>query len=58
MMMVTYEFICDICGIPTSVDRVMGDTEAPECLCGDKMRRVYHSIPIKFNADGFYSTGG
>ena len=58
MIMIRYEFACDGCGITTEVEREMGDTEPPNCLCGDRMRRVFHSTPVKFNAGGFYSTGG
>ena len=56
--MAKYEFRCDGCGISVELDRTMGDSEPPDCMCGDRMRRVYHSVPIKFNSSGFYSTGG
>jgi predicted nucleic acid-binding Zn ribbon protein len=26
--------------------------------CGDKLKRVFTAPPVKFNAGGFYSTGG
>jgi len=57
-MMVKYEFVCDGCGITIELLREMGDTNPPDCLCGDRMRKVFHSTPVKFNTDGFYSTGG
>jgi putative FmdB family regulatory protein len=53
-----YEFTCEGCGLGVELDRTMGDSEPPDCMCGDRMRRVYHSVPIKFNSSGFYSTGG
>jgi len=51
------EFKCLICNIQYETKREMGDTLAPVC-CGINMERVWSAPAVKFNAPGFYSTGG
>lgn len=55
--MAVYEFKCLMCNVQYEVTREMGDTYAPIC-CGVSMERVWSTPGIKFNAPGFYSTGG
>lgn len=57
--MPTYEYKCDACG--TTMDKQVPVEERDqvwECSCGQPMKRVYTAVPVKFNATGFYSTGG
>lgn len=58
--MPTYQFECP--GEGNWVDVVASihdEVPQPNCQwCGAKMIRVYSVPGVKFNADGFYSTGG
>lgn len=56
----TYDYKCDKCGATQSVERSMAAPEVlPICTaCQSHMIRVWSAPPVKFNADGFYSTGG
>lgn len=58
--MATYEYECPDDGELVLVTRGMTEPEGEySCeTCGSKMRRVFSSPPVKFNATGFYSTGG
>jgi putative FmdB family regulatory protein len=57
---VTYDYKCDKCNTTHSVERSMAEQEVlPICTsCQNNMTRVWSAVPVKFNADGFYSTGG
>lgn len=59
-MMATYEYKCPQDGQVLTVRRPMAE-DPPEyyCeLCNSVMQQVYYATPVKFNAPGFYSTGG
>ena len=58
--MATYEYECPGDGELVLVTRPMAEPEGEYFCetCGDKMRRVFNAPPVKFNATGFYSTGG
>lgn len=57
--MPTYEYKCVKCEKTQEHNRGVDnrDDEAI-CECGEAMKRSYNAVPIKFNAPGFYSTGG
>jgi putative FmdB family regulatory protein len=53
--MPNYDFKCNTCNTVTELQ----DIALPPCpTCGETMVRVWSSIAVKFNAPGFYSTGG
>lgn len=53
--MPNYDFKCDTC---TTIVEIQ-DTAPPACpSCGINMTRIWSIPGIKFNAPGFYSTGG
>lgn len=56
----TYDYKCDKCSTTQSVERSMSEQEVlPICTaCQNHMTRVWSAVPVKFNATGFYSTGG
>ncbi len=56
--MPVYEFKCLICNIQYEEKREMGDTTLAPMCCGMRMERVWSAPAVKFNAPGFYSTGG
>lgn len=58
--MASYEYKCENDSETIIITRGMTDDEiVPYCdACNDPMTRVYNSAPVKFNAKGFYSTGG
>ena len=58
--MATYDYECPEDGQLTIIERPMAESEGVyNCsLCNSTLRRVYSSPPVKFNAGGFYSTGG
>lgn len=58
--MATYEYTCNSDGFNTTINRGMTEQEIlPYCdKCNEPMTRVYTAPPVKFNAEGFYSTGG
>jgi putative FmdB family regulatory protein len=58
--MATYEYECPGDGEIVLVTRGMTEPEGEYFCetCGDKMRRVFSTPGVKFNAPGFYSTGG
>lgn len=58
--MATYVYNCRTCQVFIEVVRSMHDIEIlPACeSCGELMKRVYSPAPVKFNAPGFYTTGG
>jgi predicted nucleic acid-binding Zn ribbon protein len=55
-----YDYKCDACKCELSVERsIHAEANAPICFdCHTPMDRVYGVGGIKFNAPGFYSTGG
>ena len=55
-----YDYKCDSCKCELSVERsIHAEANAPICFdCHTSMDRVYGLGGIKFNAPGFYSTGG
>lgn len=55
--MPTYDYKCNECGITREVIREIGDNTEPLC-CDKQMARLWSAPAIKFNATGFYSTGG
>lgn len=60
VLMATYEYECPSENTKIIINRPMADDE-PEYFCeacGDKLKRIYEAPPVKFNATGFYSTGG
>lgn len=58
--MATYEYKCSDDDFKVSIKRGMTEAEViPYCdKCNEPMKRIYNAAPVKFNADGFYSTGG
>lgn len=58
--MATYEYKCSHDDFKVSIKRGMTEAEViPYCdKCNEPMKRIYNAAPVKFNADGFYSTGG
>lgn len=58
--MATYDYECPGDGQVITVTRSMtkpeGEYDCP--VCGSTLRRVFSAPPVKFNATGFYSTGG
>lgn len=58
--MATYEYKCPKDGHITPVKRGMTEKEIiPYCdKCNEPMKRIYTAAPVKFDAPGFYSTGG
>lgn len=58
--MATYEYKCDKDSFNVTISRGMTESEIiPYCdKCNEPMKRIYNAAPVKFNATGFYSTGG
>jgi predicted nucleic acid-binding Zn ribbon protein len=55
--MAKYDYKCTVCGGIQEIDKPMGSDWIPTC-CQEQMQQVYSAVPVKFNASGFYSTGG
>ena len=55
--MAKYDYKCNACGGVQEIDKPMGSDFVPTC-CQTSMVQVYSAVPVKFNAPGFYSTGG
>ena len=55
-----YDYKCDTCKSELTIERsIHAEAIAPICFdCHTPMDRVYGVGGIKFNAPGFYSTGG
>lgn len=58
--MATYDYECPGDGQVVTITRGMTEEEGEyDCpVCGSTLRRVFSAPPVKFNANGFYSTGG
>jgi predicted nucleic acid-binding Zn ribbon protein len=58
--MASYEYECPSEGFKSLIERPMSEGESDYFCgsCGNKLKRVYSAPPVKFNAKGFYSTGG
>jgi predicted nucleic acid-binding Zn ribbon protein len=58
--MASYEYKCKSDDFKITIRRGMTEEEVvPYCdECNETMVRVYEATPVKFNASGFYSTGG
>jgi putative FmdB family regulatory protein len=58
--MATYDYECPGDGQTITITRGMTEPEGEYMcpVCGDTLRRIYNAAPVKFNATGFYSTGG
>ena len=58
--MASYDYKCDTDDFRITVHRGMTEDEIlPYCdNCNEPMKRIYTAAPVKFNASGFYSTGG
>lgn len=58
--MASYEYKCEADALQVTVVRGMTEDEIiPYCdKCNEPMKRIYNAAPVKFNATGFYSTGG
>ena len=58
--MASYDYKCDADNTAITISRGMTEEEiVPYCdSCNEPMSRVYSAPPVKFNATGFYSTGG
>jgi predicted nucleic acid-binding Zn ribbon protein len=56
-IMANYDYKCTVCGGVQEISKPMGSDWAPSC-CQTVMTQVYSAVPVKFNASGFYSTGG
>lgn len=58
--MATYEYKCKEDDSIVKITRGMTEKEIiPYCdQCNEPMTRIYNAAPVKFNATGFYSTGG
>jgi len=55
--MPTYDYKCEVCKAVQEIQKDFGDESVPTC-CQQSMSRVWSAVPVKFNASGFYSTGG
>jgi predicted nucleic acid-binding Zn ribbon protein len=59
-LMATYDYECpgdeQVITITRGMTEPEGEYFCP--VCGDRLRRIYNPAPVKFNATGFYSTGG
>lgn len=55
--MAKYDYKCNVCGGVQEIEKPIGSDWIPTC-CGESMNQVYSAVPVKFNASGFYSTGG
>ena len=55
--MPNYDYKCDTCSSQREVYKEFGDDTVPVC-CEKSMTRVWSAPGVKFNASGFYSTGG
>lgn len=56
--MPTYDYECRTCK-EIHEFQLSFDHEVPLCgTCGEAMFKVFTAVPVKFNASGFYSTGG
>lgn len=53
-----YEYECPGDGATIKIERKMTDPEEKYICttCGAELRRVWNSVPVSFNAPGFYST--
>ena len=57
--MPTYEYKCVKCSKTQEHNRGVDNRDDEVlCECGEPMKRSFNAVPIKFNAPGFYSTGG
>jgi predicted nucleic acid-binding Zn ribbon protein len=58
--MATYDYQCKEDEFKVTITRGMTEEEiVPYCdKCNEPMNRIYNAAPVKFNASGFYSTGG
>ena len=58
--MASYDYKCNADEYQLTITRGMTEDEiVPYCdTCNEPMKRVYVAAPVKFNASGFYSTGG
>lgn len=58
--MASYDYNCAADSQTVTIIRGMTEDEIiPMCdTCNQPMTRVYSAPPVKFNATGFYSTGG
>ena len=58
--MASYDYLCPFGNEMVTITRGMTEEEViPKCdNCNTEMKRVYVAAPVKFNASGFYSTGG
>ena len=58
--MASYDYKCEADSFQVTITRGMTEQEIlPYCdKCNEPMKRVYVAAPVKFNASGFYSTGG
>ena len=52
-----YDYKCNDCGITREITREFGEDTEPIC-CNTAMARIWSAPAVKFNATGFYSTGG
>ena len=55
-----YEYTCPQCKTVKEVERsIHAEADAPMCMdCSQLMARIWSNPAVKFNAGGFYSTGG
>lgn len=55
-----YDYKCLNCNLQVEIERsIFDESVAPMCTdCQGTMTRVFASVPVKYNATGFYSTGG
>ena len=56
--MPTYEYSCYTCNEIVSITKSIHEQVEIPFHCGQFMSRIYTGLPVKFNSDGFYSTGG
>jgi predicted nucleic acid-binding Zn ribbon protein len=58
--MASYDYKCEADNTTITISRGMTEEEiVPYCdSCNEPMSRLYTAPPVKFNATGFYSTGG
>jgi len=53
-----YEYSCRVCNIDKIVERSIHEDEDIPLCCGELATRKFYAPPVRFDASGFYSTGG
>jgi len=54
--MPSYDYKCGKCGVEETVERSIHAESSAPMHCDNLMDRIFFAAPVRFNADGFYST--